>query len=242
MADAFSPRPESSGLDGPPRPPTFVQIRAPAAPGSVSRKLGILGVGLALMMALGWAVHRVTDEQGPTVVTQAAPRVTDAPSRQHVVTADLYAELSGRAIDAAVSTSAWSQQSLMDRVSPFDPSVPDRMPSSLPPTDTAHATHAELFEISVRLGKGETIASALQKLGFGADAIADVISAVAPHIRLKRLPIGLGMTVQIRPSEEGTKPSLQALTLHPEGCRDIEVVRDGDGNFTVEHRERSSVR
>ncbi|HTD74091.1 MAG TPA: hypothetical protein VK652_11235, partial [Steroidobacteraceae bacterium] len=117
-----------------------------------------------------------------------------------------------------------------------------RMPSSLPPNDTAHATHAEPFEISVRLGKGETIASALQKLGFGADAIADVISAMAPHIRLKRLPIGLGMTVQIRPSEEGTKPSLQTLTLHPEGRRDIKVVRDGDGNFTVEQRERSSVR
>ena len=241
MADAFSPRPESSGFDGPPRPPTFVQIRPPAAPGSVSRKLGILGVGLALMMAFGWAVYGVTNERDPTPVTLAAPTVIDAPSQQHV-TADLYAELSGRAIDAAVSTSAWSQQSLMDRVSPFDPSVPDRMPSSLPPNDTAHATHAEPFEISVRLGKGETIASALQKLGFGADAIADVISAMAPHIRLKRLPIGLGMTVQIRPSEEGTKPSLQTLTLHPEGRRDIKVVRDGDGNFTVEQRERSSVR
>jgi hypothetical protein len=155
-----------------------------------------------------------------------------------VVTADLYAELFGRAIDAAVSNSAWSQQSLMDRVSPFDPSVSDRMPSGSPPTDTAHATHAEPFEISVRLGKGDTIASALQKLGFTADAIADVISAVAPHIRLKRLPIGLVMTMQIRPSEEGAKPTLQALTLHPEGRRDIKVVRDGEGNFTVE-RERS---
>src|SRR5258705_501912 len=100
MADAFS------DFDGPPRPPTFVQIRTPSAPGSASRKLGILGIGLTLVMALGWAVYCVTDERDPTVVTQAAPTVTDAPSPQHVVTADLNAELSGRAIDAAVSTSA----------------------------------------------------------------------------------------------------------------------------------------
>jgi hypothetical protein len=58
----------------------------------------------------------------------------------------------------------------------------------------------------------------LQKLGFQANAIADAVSALAPHVRLKRLPIGLGMTLQIRPSEqEGANPILQALTLQPGG-------------------------
>jgi hypothetical protein len=50
------------------------------------------------------------------------------------------------------------------------------------------------------------------------------------------------MTVQIRPSgEDGAKPILQALTLHPDGGREIRVKRDGDGDYAVE-RDRSSVR
>jgi hypothetical protein len=83
----------------------------------------------------------------------------------------------------------------------------------------------------------------LQKLGFASDAIASVVSALAPHVRLKRLPTGLGMTVQIRPAgEDGAKPILQALTLRPDDRREIKVERDGDGEYAVELRGRSSVR
>jgi hypothetical protein len=79
----------------------------------------------------------------------------------------------------------------------------------------------------------------LQKLGFEAAAIADAVSAVAPHVRLKRLPIGMGMTLQIRPSEkEGAKPILQALTLQPEGGREITVLRDNEGRYVVELSDR----
>ena len=132
---------------------------------------------------------------------------------------------------------------LLDRLSPFDPSVSDRRLSSTPPAETANATQAGSLELSVRLGKGDTIGSALQKLGFASDAIADVISALAPHVRLKRLPTGLGMTVQIRPSgEDGAKPILQALTLHPDGRREIKVERDDDGDYAVELRRPSPVR
>jgi len=90
--------------------------------------------------------------------------------------------------------------------------VPDRQVlSGAPPADTRNATQAGSYEVSVRLEKGDTIGSALQKLGFEAEAIADAVSALAPHIRLKRLPIGLGMTLQIQPSEkEGAKPILIA--------------------------------
>jgi hypothetical protein len=95
----------------------------------------------------------------------------------------------------------------------------------------------------VRLGKGEAIGSALQKLGFEAEAIADAVSALAPHVKLKRLPIGLGMTLQIQPSEkEGDKPILQALTLQPEGRREITVERDDDGQYVVELPNRSKTR
>jgi hypothetical protein len=88
----------------------------------------------------------------------------------------------------------------------------------------------------------DTIGSALQKLGFEAEAIADAVSALTPHVRLKRLPIGLGMTLQIRPSEEGAKPILQALTLQPEGRREITVERDDEGQYAVELPNRSTTR
>jgi hypothetical protein len=107
------------------------------------------------------------------------------------------------------------------------------------PADTGDATNAGSAAISVQLGKGDTIASALRKLGFTKDTVADVISALAPHVRLQRLPIGLGLTVQIRPSEEDSaRPILQALTLHPEGRREIKVERDSDGNYAVERPGR----
>ena len=238
MPERSSWRPDPSDSDGRPRPPTFVQIRPPVAASRGRRNLGILCVSLALAIALGWAIYRTTDERDPPVVVQASPAVTDAPSPQPVA-ADLPAELDRRAIDAAISTPAWSRKSLMDRVSPFDPSASDRVPSRTPPADTARATHAGSSQVSVRLGKGDTVGSALQKLGFTSDAIADVISALAPHVRLKRLPIGSGMTVQIQASgDEGGKPVLQAITLHPEGRREIKVERDGVGNYAVERRQR----
>jgi hypothetical protein len=238
MADPFSSRPESFNLDESPRPPTLVQIRAPAGPGIALRMLSIVGVGIALVAALGWAAYRLTVNQVGPVVMQAAPTVTETLSPQPVP-ADLNSELARLTIDAAVSAPVWSRESLMDWISPFDASVPD----GAPPADTRNATQAGSYEVSVRLGKGDTIGSALQKLGFEAEAIADAVSALAPHVRLKRLPIGLGMTLQIQPSEkEGDKPILQALTLQPEGRREITVERDDDGQYVVELPNRSKTR
>ena len=234
---------ESFNLDKSPRPPTFVQIRAPARPGIARRMLFIAGVGIALVAALGWAAYRLTVNQVGPVVMQAAPTVTETLSPQPVP-ADLYPELARLTTDAAVSAPVWSRESLMDWISPFDASVPDRQVlSGAPPADTRNVTQAGSYEVSVRLGKGDTIGSALQKLGFEAEAIADAVSALAPHIRLKRLPIGLGMTLQIQPSEkEGAKPILQALTLQPEGRREITVERDDDGQYIVELPNRSTTK
>jgi hypothetical protein len=236
MADAHSCHPQSSDSDEPRRPPTFVQIRPPAAPGNAGRKLAILGVGLVLVTAAGWAAYRAVDKPAATAVTEAAPAVTDAPAAQQVP-ADLYDELARRAVDAAVAEPAWDREWLMDRVSPFDPSVAARVPSSTPPANTGDAASAGTVEMAVQLGKGETIGSALKKRGIPADTIADVISALAPHVKLKRLPIGLDMTVQIRPSDaEGAQPILQALILHPEGRREVKVERDDAGNYAVERQ------
>jgi hypothetical protein len=234
----------ASNPDESTRPPTFVQIRPPARPGAAYRVLGIVGVGLALVAALGWGAYRLTVHQAVApVAMQAAPPVAETPPPQPVP-ADLESELAELRIDTAVSEPAWRRQSLMDRISPFDASVPERLPSPDAPADARNAAaEPGSYEVSVRLGKGDTIGSALQKLGFEAEAIADAISALAPHVRLKRLPVGLGMTLQVRPPETGSaKPILQALTLQPEGRREITVERGDDGQYVVESPSRPTAR
>jgi hypothetical protein len=234
---------ETFNLDESPRPPTFVQIRAPAGPGIARRMLFIVGGGIALMAVLGWAAYRLTVEPVAPVAMQAAPPVAEVRPPQPA-SADLDSELAKLTIDTAASQPVWRRESLMDRISPFDASVADReIPSGPSPADPPNATQAGSYEVSVRLGRGDTIGSALQKLGFEAKTIADAVSAVAPHVRLKRLPIGLGMTLQIRPPEqEGAKPILQALTLQPEGRREITVERTDEGRYVVELPHRSTAR
>ena len=212
----------------------------------------MLGVGLALVSAAGWAAYRWLDEPPAPALVAAPPAVTDAtvapvgpvapvvPVPQPALES-LHGELTRRAVDAAVATPPWSRESLMDRVSPFDPSAPARVPAEAPPADappgTDSAANAGSFEMEVQLGKGETIGSALKKRGFAADTIAHVVSALAPHVSLKRLPVGLDMTVEVRPSgQDGGEPILQALTLHPEGGREIKIERNGKGNYAVERR------
>jgi hypothetical protein len=236
MTESFNP-------DESPRPPTFVQIRAPAGPGIARRMLFIVGIGIALAAALGCIAYRTTVDQAAPVVLQAAPVVTETLSPQPVP-ADLSSDLAKLTIDAAVSAPVWTRESLMDQLSPFDASVPDRQAlSDAPPAAPRDATQAGPYEVSVRLGKGDTIGSALQKLGFEAEAVADAVSALTPHVRLKRLPIGLAMTLQIRPSDkEGAKPILQALTLEPDGRREITVERNDEGRYFVELPDRATAR
>jgi hypothetical protein len=240
MAEPSSWRPDPAGSDGPPRPPTFVQIRPPAAPGSASLRLGMLGAGLALVSALGWAGWRAVGEREAPALTEAAPAMVATAAPRQVVPADLYDELARRVVDTAVAAPAWSRESPIDRLAPFDPSVSHGPPTATPPAATTPAGKADAgpagsFEVAVQLAKGETIGGALQKQGFATDAIAEIVSVLARHVRLTRLPIGLGMTVQIRPpTDEGGKPILQALTLHPEGRGEIRVGRDDAGNYAME--------
>ena len=239
MDDPSSSRLESSDPDGARRPPTFVQIRPPARPGAARLKLGIVGAALVLAAVLCWSAYRLSVEQVEPNVTQTALMATETPPPRQEP-ADLYSELARRATDEAMATPAWSRESMMDRVAPFDPAVSDRsMLSDAPSADTRPPAHAGSYEVTARLGKGETIGSALQKRGFAANTVAEVVSALARHVSLKRLPIGLDMVLQVRPpGEEGARPILQALTLQPEGRREITVERDDEGNYLVAPRNR----
>ena len=75
------------------------------------------------------------------------------------VQADQYPELARHATNAAISAPVWSRQTLLDRISPFDPSAPDRgtRADAQQPTDTGSATdmgsatQAGSYEVSVHL-------------------------------------------------------------------------------------------
>lgn len=243
MADPSSRPPDSFNLDETRRAPTFVQIRAPVRRRAAYGVLLIAGIGTVLVAALGWAAFRLTVNELAPVPMQAAASVSEVLPPQSAP-ADPSSELASLTLEAVVSEPLWRRPSLMDWVSPFDASVSDRqVPSAAPPPAAREAAQDGSYEVSVRLEKGDTIGSALQKLGFEAKAVADAVSALAPHVRLKRLPIGLGMTLQIRPSEaEGDKPILQALTIQPDGRRHITVERADDGQYVVELPNRSTTR
>jgi hypothetical protein len=243
MNDPSSSRRESFDSDEARRPPTFVQIRPPARPGAARLKLGIAGAALVFAAVLCWSAYRLSVEQVEPLATQTALTATETPSPRQEP-ADLYPEFARRATDQAMAAPAWSRESLMERVAPFDPSVSGRsMVSDAPPADTRSEEPAGSYEVTARLQKGETIGSALQKRGFTAQTVAEVVSALARHVSLKRLPIGLDMVLRIRPAEEeGAKPILQALTLQPEGRREITVERDDGGNYLVTPQDRATAR
>ncbi len=91
--------------------------------------------------------------------------------------------------------------------------VAARMPSSAPPAGTSAVRRMpSSFEMAVQLGKGGRSEGCAEETWLRRRTlIADVISALAPHVGLKRLPAGLDMTVEVRPSgEEGAKPILQS--------------------------------
>src|SRR5689334_21169889 len=100
MADAFP-----CDSDGPPRPPTFVQIRPPAKSGRAGRTLGMLGLGLALAVTIGCVAWRSTDKPttASAVIAAAAPPVTAAALVAPPVPEDLYGKLADRAVDFAVA-------------------------------------------------------------------------------------------------------------------------------------------
>ena len=64
MADPSSSRPDLSTVDEAPRPPTFVRIDAPV-PSILRKMLVVLGVGVALTTALGWAAYRLRSSRLP---------------------------------------------------------------------------------------------------------------------------------------------------------------------------------
>ena len=92
-----------------------------------------------------------------------------------------------------------------------------------------------LVETSVRLKKGDTIARVLGRLGIVAGEIAEVVAALAEHMRMERLAIGQLIDLKIQPAEDAeAEPVLLALSIRPEPRRKYRLERDEDGDYSVE--------
>ena len=90
---------------------------------------------------------------------------------------------------------------------------------------------------SVRLKKGDTIARVLGRLGVVAGEVAEVVGALAEHVRMEHLPIGQAITVKIRPADDAEdEPVLLALSIRPEPRRKFILERDKDGDYAVEEQ------
>lgn len=191
-------------------------IYSPPAPvGPLSAKIGVGLVGLVVVAALA-ALTRFSPEHGAPVEV--------AVERRPVGDLLPYPE-SG--------TSMPETAFLLPFLAPDSPPDP---PTSEEILAASRAGQAPPFvETLVRLGKGDTVARVLNRLGVAAGEASDIIAALAEHVRLKSLPIGQAMTVRIRPADAaGGKPLLIGLTIRPEPRREITLEREEDGDYSVE--------
>lgn len=105
-------------------------------------------------------------------------------------------------------------------------------PAEPEPDDWNVAPAPRVYEMSVRLDKGDTMAGVLGELDLAAAEVADVVDALAEHVNLRRLPIGQSIDVKLQgPAEGRAKPILLALAVRPEARREITVERDEQGEF-----------
>ena len=195
-------------------PPTFVQIRAPAAAGGIARTIGIGLGGVAIVAVLGWAVSRPAPDPSAAGESRVPSRVTSA--------LDSYPESGTPMPEMAVLASA---DAPVDAQAAASDAAPANAEHVVPPST----------ETSVRLKKGDTIARVLGRLGVVAGEVSRVVAALAEHVRMERLPIGQPITVKIRPADEAeAEPVLLALSIRPEPRRKFMLERDEDGDYTVE--------
>jgi murein DD-endopeptidase MepM/ murein hydrolase activator NlpD len=199
-------------------PPTFVQIRAPAPAGGIGRTIGV-GLGcLVIVAVLGWAVSRPALDPSAVVEGRVPSRLASA--------FDLYPE-SGTPMPEMVA--------LAPADIPLDAAADTRAAASDPAPADAKPAVPPSVETSVRLKKGDTIARVLGRLGVVAGEVAEVVAALAKHVRMERLPIGQAITVKIQPADEAEGvPVLLALSIRPEPRRKFMLERDEDGDYTVE--------
>ena len=234
--------------------PTFVQIRASAPAHPLWQKIGV-GLGSLVVVAALAALTRFSPEHAAPAEMAPAEMVV-----QHRPAGDLqpYPE-SGTPLpetafpipDTAFFLPLLAPESPPDPPTSEDilaasrdepaPSIAETPSVEIPSVETTSVESPSIetpsIETFVRLGKGDTVARVLHRLGIAARDVSNTIAALAAHVRLTSLPIGQAMTVRIRPADDtdaGAKPLLLALTIRPEPRREITLEREEDGDYSVE--------
>ena len=114
---------------------------------------------------------------------------------------------------------------------PDAPAEPEPVPDPEPDVAIA-AAEPRVYEMAVRLEKGDTVAGVLGELELAATEVADVVAALTEHVNLRRLPIGQSIDVKLRsPGVGQDKPTLLALAVRPEARREVTVERDEQGEL-----------
>jgi len=204
-----SPHPPTTHLNIDPLPQEQHQTspyrRATPALRAVAIAL-VLG-GIAAAGAIGWLVVRDSPSPSTPSVTSDVPQVQ------------------GRQMSA---------QDAFPETGTSMPEAPTEPEPALDPEPDIAITAAapRVYEMAVRLEKGDTVAGVLGELELAAPEVADVVAALTEHVNLRRLPIGQSIDVKLRsPGVGQDKPTLLALAVRPEAKREITVERDEQGEL-----------
>ncbi|MCW5747910.1 MAG: peptidoglycan DD-metalloendopeptidase family protein, partial [Alphaproteobacteria bacterium] len=213
----------------------------------LKRGLGLSG--MVLLAIVGWTLlrHEPPHAPLPTVVPPTTPAIDPAPPPQEAASTPPAAAPAPATADAA---------SPPDPVPPApaiapspDISLPPATSASIPPESGAAAPGpvaapdehdiekphlAETYEATARLEAGDNLASLLGDLYFAPDDINAAVAALAPHLKLRRMPVGQTMTLVVETSDDiDARPVLKSLTIRPEARRQVILERRDDGTFDV---------
>jgi hypothetical protein len=197
----------------PPPRATLVQVRSSAAvvPGWIKRGAGYSS--LALLAVLCWAALRQDlpveglPPAAPVEIAAAPPLAAEPPAPSPLL-------------------------------APDTAGMPEPADIALPPivvaTAPAEAPPLEPYEMTVRLEKGDTLASILRDQEIPPGEVARIIAALKPHLKLTRLQVDQDIHLEMRTLGQGdATPVLQALAIRPEARKEITLERDEDGSFSV---------
>ncbi len=89
-------------------------------------------------------------------------------------------------------------------------------------------------EAAIQLRKGDTVARVLDRLGISAADGAEIVAALARHVRLDRLPIGQALLLKLQRLEAEEATLLVGLSIRTEPHRAFTLERGEDGDYSVE--------
>jgi murein DD-endopeptidase MepM/ murein hydrolase activator NlpD len=185
-------------------------------------KIGTGLCGLALVIGIGWMVLKLELPRNPRTAADGPP---STPVRTPATSTEPASSPRTTTPDTAAGGPPPSGAA---------PGTASRQDSGAPPAVEAAAN---IFRITVRLERGDTIDSVLRDLDLAPVEIGIAVDALRPHLKMTRLKVDQAITVQIRaPADPDVRPVLEGLAIRPEDRRYILLHRDAQGGFSVQEK------